>query len=195
MKLVVGLGNPGLKYNNTRHNVGFVVVDSIARQLVPGGTATVKFDALVIESQFEGDKIMLMKPQQFMNKSGHAIQQAISFYKASPATDLLVIVDDIHLPCGTIRLRDSGSSGGHNGITDITNHLQGDQWARLRIGVDEPGVVPQSDYVLGKFTPEQQEAIEPACTRAVSATTEWLRNGIDEAMNKFNETQNSETMR
>ncbi len=195
MKCIVGLGNPGLKYNHTRHNVGFEVIDSIARQLASGEPATSKFDAVVIETQSNNEKVLLMKPQKFMNRSGNSIQQAISFYKADPTTDLLVIVDDVHLPCGSIRLREAGSAGGHNGLTDITNHLNGKNWARLRIGVDEPGSIPQSDYVLGKFTPEQQDAVKPALSHAVNAALEWLNCGIDEAMNKFNETQNSETTR
>ena len=195
MKCIVGLGNPGSKYNHTRHNVGFEVIDSLARQLAAGTPATSKFDAVVIETQFNDEKVLLMKPQQFMNRSGHPIKQALSFYKANATSDLLVIVDDIHLPCGSIRLRETGSAGGHNGLSDITNHLNGGDWARLRIGVDEPGLISQSDYVLGKFSPEQQEAIEPALSSAVMAGIEWLKTGIDEAMNKFNETQNSETTR
>lgn len=195
MKLIVGLGNPGSKYDRTRHNIGFDVIDSLARQLAPGEPATSKFDAVVIETRSRDEKVLLMKPQQFMNRSGQPISQAISFYKADPIVDLLIIVDDIHLPCGSIRLKNTGTAGGHNGLTDITNHLDGGDWSRLRIGVDEPGLIPQSDYVLGKFTPEQQEVIEPALSQAVNAAITWLEDGIDEAMNKFNETQNSETTR
>ncbi len=195
MKLIVGLGNPGSKYNRTRHNVGFEVVDSIARQLAPGEPATSKFDAVVIETRANGEKVLLMKPQQFMNRSGNPIKQAISFYKADPTEDLLIVVDDIHLPCGSIRLKNNGTAGGHNGLTDVTNHLGGGEWARLRIGVDEPGLIPQSDYVLGKFTPDQREVIEPTLSRAVNAAITWIDCGIDETMNKFNETQNSETTR
>jgi|TARA_B100000959_G_scaffold147149_1_gene154516 PTH1 family peptidyl-tRNA hydrolase len=195
MKLIVGLGNPGSKYNRTRHNVGFEVIDSIARQLASGEPATSKFDAVIIETRMDGEKVLLMKPQQFMNRSGQPIKQAISFYKADPTVDLLIVVDDIHLPCGSIRLKNNGTAGGHNGLSDITNHLGGDEWSRLRIGIDEPGVIPQSDYVLGKFTPEQREVIEPTLSRAVNAAITWIDCGIDETMNKFNETQNSETTR
>jgi PTH1 family peptidyl-tRNA hydrolase len=195
MKFIVGLGNPGSKYNRTRHNVGFEVIDSIARQLAPGEPATSKFDAVVIETRANGEKVLLMKPQQFMNRSGQPIKQAISFYKANPTVDLLIVVDDIHLPCGSIRLKNNGTAGGHNGLSDITNHLGGGEWSRLRIGVDEPGLIPQSDYVLGKFTPEQREVIEPTLSRAVNAAITWIDCGIDETMNKFNETQNSETTR
>tara|TARA_B100000959_G_C14963389_1_gene616729 strand:- start:440 stop:1027 length:588 start_codon:yes stop_codon:yes gene_type:complete len=195
MKFIVGLGNPGLKYNGTRHNVGFNVIDRLARQLAPGEPATSKFDAVVIETRYNNEKVLLVKPQKFMNRSGQPIQQALSFYKADQTTDLLVIVDDIHLPCGTLRFRKSGSTGGHNGISDISNHLDGGDWSRLRIGVDEPGIIPQADYVLGKFTPEQEEFVEPALSKAVNATTTWIEEGIDEAMNQFNETQQSKTTR
>jgi peptidyl-tRNA hydrolase, PTH1 family len=195
MKFIVGLGNPGSKYNGTRHNVGFNVIDRLARQLAPGEPATSKFDAVVIETRYNNEKVLLMKPQKFMNRSGQPIQQALSFYKADQLTDLLVIVDDIHLPCGTLRFRKSGSTGGHNGISDISNHLDGGDWSRLRIGVDEPGIIPQADYVLGKFTPEQEEFVEPALSKAVNATTTWIEEGIDEAMNQFNETQQSKTTR
>ncbi len=103
MKLIVGLGNPGSKYNGTRHNVGFDVLDRLARQLAPGEPATSKFDSILIETRTNGEKTLLMKPQTFMNRSGSPIKQAMTFYKADPETDLLVIVDDIHLPCGTFR--------------------------------------------------------------------------------------------
>jgi PTH1 family peptidyl-tRNA hydrolase len=195
MKIIAGLGNPGSKYNRTRHNVGFDVIDRLARQLAAGEPATTKFGSVVIETRCNDEKVLLMKPQQFMNRSGQPIKEATSFYKVDQTSDLLVIVDDIHLPCGSIRLRNSGSDGGHNGICDISNHFGNDDWSRLRIGIDEPGIVPQSDYVLGKFTTEQQEAIEPALSHAVNAATEWIHHGTDEAMNKFNETQNSETTR
>jgi PTH1 family peptidyl-tRNA hydrolase len=195
MKIIVGLGNPGSKYNRTRHNVGFDVIDRLARQLAPGEPATTRFDGVVIEYRCNDEKLLLLKPQTFMNRSGQSIKQAISFYKADPSNDLLVIVDDVHLPCGTIRLRSSGTPGGHNGLTDTTNHLGDGEWSRLRIGIDEPGLIPQADYVVGKFTPEQQDEIEPALTLAVNAAISWVNDGIDEAMNTYNETQNSETTR
>ena len=169
MKFIVGLGNPGLQYERARHNVGFDVLDRLARQLAAGEPATTKFDSVIIESRYEGEKVCLMKPQKFMNLSGQAVGQAISFYKANPETDLLVIVDDIHLPCGSIRMRTTGSSGGHNGLSDIENHVGNDQWTRLRIGIDEPAQIPQSDYVLGKFTPEQWGLVEPTLEEAARA--------------------------
>lgn len=193
MKLIVGLGNPGAKYNGTRHNVGFDVIDHLANQIAMGEPATSKFDSVVIETRCNGEKTLLMKPQKFMNRSGSPIKQALTFYKADPATDLLVIVDDIHLPCGSFRLRQGGSAGGHNGLTNINNHFGNMDWSRLRIGVDAPGIIPQADYVLGRFTPEQKEQVEPALKGAVDAVTIWVAEGIDEAMNKCNESGKTET--
>jgi PTH1 family peptidyl-tRNA hydrolase len=193
MKLIVGLGNPGSKYNSTRHNVGFEVVNLLATRIAAGQPATSKFDGVLIETICNGEKTLLMKPQTFMNRCGSPIKQAMTFYKADPEKDLLVIVDDIHLPCGTYRLRSSGSDGGHNGLVDISNHFGDLNWSRLRIGIDEPELIPQADYVLGRFTPEQQEQVEPAIKGAVDAAITWIECGIDEAMNKCNETGKSES--
>ena len=125
-----------------------------------------------------------------MNRSGASIKQAITFYKAEPTTDLLVIVDDIHLPCGTFRLRSAGTDGGHNGLLDIVNHFGDCEWSRLRIGVDEPGLIPQVDYVLGRFTPEQLEQVKPAIEGGSARSNHLIESGIDEAMNKCNESGN-----
>ncbi|MDP7009550.1 MAG: aminoacyl-tRNA hydrolase [Phycisphaerales bacterium] len=187
MKLIVGLGNPGSKYNGSRHNVGFDVVDHIAKQIAPSEPARSKFDSIYVETQHDGEKLLLMKPQTFMNRSGQAVTQALTFYKADPVESLLVIVDDIHLPCGSIRLRTDGSAGGHNGLHDITNHIGDGNWSRLRIGIDEPGDIPQASYVLGRFTTEQQEQMVPAIEAAVASTLTWLREGASEAMNKHNQ--------
>lgn len=195
MKFIVGLGNPGKNYDLTRHNVGFNVVDRLAGLLAADVPATSQFDAVVVETRCQGEKTLLMKPQGYMNRSGQSIKQAVTFYKAEPANDLLVIVDDIHLPCGKIRLRKDGSAGGHNGLENVTDHLGDEMWSRLRIGVDEPGLIPQVDYVLGRFTSQQVELVELALKTAVDATLTWIELGIDEAMNKFNETGNSETTR
>ena len=193
MKLIVGLGNPGSKYNGTRHNVGFDVIDRIANNIAMGEPATTKFDSIIIETRCNGEKTLLMKPQLFMNRSGTPVKQALTFYKADPATDLLVIVDDIHLPGGAFRLRQGGSAGGHNGLSNINNHFGNMNWSRLRIGVDEAGIIPQADYVLGRFTPKQLECIAPALTGAANAASIWITQGIDEAMNKCNESGKTET--
>ena len=195
MKFVVGLGNPGQKYDSTRHNVGFEVIDRVARQLAPGEPATSKFDSLVIETRINDEKVVLIKPQTYMNRSGQSVKQTMTFYKANPEMDLLVIVDDIHLPCGTLRMRATGSSGGHNGLQDIANHIGNEKWPRLRVGVDEPGQIPQADYVLGKFTPQQKELVEPALGSAVKAVNIWIEHGVSDAMNICNENGNSDIAR
>ena len=193
MKFIVGLGNPGSKYNGTRHNVGFEVLNLLANKIACDEPATSKFDGVIIETRYNGEKTLLMKPQNFMNRSGSPIKQALTFYKAEPETDLLVIVDDIHLPCGSFRLRANGSDGGHNGLSDISNHFGNANWSRLRIGIDEPGLIPQADYVLGRFTPEQQDQVEPALKGAADAAISWIDCGIEEAMNKCNESGKSES--
>jgi PTH1 family peptidyl-tRNA hydrolase len=196
MKLIVGLGNPGLQYQWTRHNVGFEVLDRLARRHAdPGaGAAPVargRFHGALVEAQLEGQRTMLLKPGTFMNRSGTAVAEAVRFYQLAPAADLLIIVDDVALPCGSIRLRASGSAGGHNGLLDIEAGLGTMEYARLRIGIDSPvtivpGGMAQKDYVLGRFRPEQRERLEPALEEAAEAAACWAARGIDEAMNRFN---------
>ena len=187
MKLIVGLGNPGSKYNGSRHNVGFNVVDLLASKVACGEPARSKFDSVIVETQHNGEKILFMKPQTVMKRSGQAVKQALTFFKTDPENALLVIVDDIHLPCGSLRLRNEGSDGGHNGLQDITNHIGNGNWSRLRIGVDEPGNIPQASYVLGRFTPEQQEFMEPAIEAAVASSITWIESGAEAAMNQHNQ--------
>lgn len=191
MKLIVGLGNPGAEYADTRHNVGFDVLDRLARFLAPGAVARAKFHGALIETQADDHKLLLLKPTTYMNRSGLAVAEAIRFYKMDPASDLLVLVDDVALECGIIRLRGDGSAGGHNGLTDIEQKLGSRTYARLRIGIDTPGQIPQKDYVLGKFRPDQRERLEPALNDAVDATRCWLREGLTTAMNRFNRRQTS----
>jgi PTH1 family peptidyl-tRNA hydrolase len=188
MKLVVGLGNPGPEYERTRHNVGFVVVDRLARRFSDPATSIprAKFSGLLVEASIAGEKVLLLKPTLYMNRSGQSVAEAIRFYKLDPKADLLVIVDDIALPCGLIRLRGDGGGGGHNGLGDISNRLGGQEWSRCRIGIDPPGRIPQKDYVLGRFTTEQQESLETGLEDAVSAAACWVEQGITTTMNRFN---------
>ena len=186
MKLIVGLGNPGPEYAGTRHNVGFDVVDRLARRFAPGAAPRSKFAALAIEAEIGGEKCMLLKPMTFMNLSGRSVLEAMQFFKLEASRDLLVIVDDLALPCGSIRLRPDGSSGGHNGLSDIGLKLGSNYWARLRIGIDPPGRVRQSDYVLGKFSPDQQQPVEASMAEAALAAEAWATKGLQEAMNRFN---------
>ncbi|HEY7119958.1 MAG TPA: aminoacyl-tRNA hydrolase [Tepidisphaeraceae bacterium] len=199
MKFVVGLGNPGREYAATRHNVGFDCVDRLAARLGWVGKpeqfdtlARTKFDALVMDGTVSlsggggSDKLLLAKPMTFMNLSGRSVQAAMGFYQLTPA-DILIVLDDIALPSGKIRIRAAGSSGGHNGLKDIERTLGTSQYPRLRIGIDAPPPrVPQRDYVLGKFTPDQRTLIDPALGRAADAVTTWIERGVEAAMSQFN---------
>lgn len=186
MKLIVGLGNPGPEYEDTRHNVGFVVLDHLARRYAPGGVTRGKFHAAVLDADINGERTLLIKPTTYMNRAGLSVSEAVNFYKTDPAGDLLVLVDDVALPCGSIRLRPSGGAGGHNGLADIEQKLATQEYGRLRIGIDGPGNIPQRDYVLGRFRPDQLELMEPALDEATDAAACWATRGMTEAMNRFN---------
>ncbi len=198
MKLIVGLGNPGIQYAGTRHNVGFDVIDVLATRLGWIGKPD-RFDALS-RMKFEGlafdgvlnriagpdEKLVLLKPMTFMNLSGKAVQSAMSFFQMT-SSDIVVVLDDLALPCGRIRLRPGGSSGGHNGLKDIERVLGTDQYPRLRIGIDPtPPRLAGKDYVLGKFTSEQRNRLDPAIDRAAAAIVTWADRGIEPAMSQFN---------
>jgi PTH1 family peptidyl-tRNA hydrolase len=197
MKIIVGLGNPGSEYVNTRHNIGFDVLERLAEKLgwvTSGGfdrMARTKFDGLTIDGLIEKsvggtEKLLLVKPTSYMNLSGRTVQQAMSFYQLTP-TDVMVVLDDLALPCGKIRLRGSGSSGGHNGLKDIEKMLGTNAYPRLRIGIDPPPqFVPGRDYVLGKWTTEQKETIKSATDRACGAILTWADKGIETAMSQYN---------
>lgn len=188
MKLVVGLGNPGPEYDGTRHNVGFEVVDRLARRWADpaASVARNRFSGLVVEAMIRDEKVLLLKPLTYMNLSGKAVAEAIRFYKMSPADDLLVMVDDTALDCGSIRLKPGGGAGGHNGLSDVSRLLGTDAWPRLRIGVDKPGRIPLKNYVLGRFTPEQQPLVESSLGEAADAAACWASEGLATAMNRFN---------
>jgi PTH1 family peptidyl-tRNA hydrolase len=195
MRVIAGLGNPGREYEQTRHNVGAAVLDRLARRYAPGAVARCKFHGIVVEAAIGADRALLLKPTTYMNRCGQAVAEAVSFYKLDPAADLLVLVDDTALACGMIRLRCGGGTGGHNGLADIERKLGSDQYARLRIGIDAPGEIPQEAYVLGRFRPDQIEQLEPALEDAVDATVCWMAHGTEEAMNRFNRRQAAQTTR
>ena len=184
--LIVGLGNPGEKYERTRHNVGFLVVDALAERLgVP--VQKLKHRALTNTVRLAGQKALLLKPVTFMNLSGEAVGDAARFYKLPPER-VLVISDDTALPLGKLRLRKGGSAGGHNGLKSIIQHLGTDQFPRLRLGVGEK---PHPDYdmadwVLGRLQGEDWKAMEAAVDRAADAVEHVLAHGVDAAMNRFN---------
>ncbi len=187
MKLLVGLGNPGAEYVRTRHNAGFMAIDLLAERHGQGQIARSKFNAMLLEAPVGGQRCLLMKPVTFMNRSGQAVAEAARFYKLDPVKDVLVLVDDVALPCGTIRLKASGGAGGHNGLADITRKLGTENYPRLRIGIDEkPPVMRLEDYVLGRFTEEQTDRLTPALKLAADAAEVFAVEGIDAAMNNFN---------
>ena len=184
--LLVGLGNPGDQYENTRHNVGFQVADAIAeRHRIP--VQRLKFRALTNTITVGEAKVLLMKPVTYMNLSGEAVWEAAAFYKIPPE-HILVISDEVALAPGKLRVRRSGSAGGHNGLKNIIAHLGTDQFPRIRVGV---GQKPHPDYdmadwVLGKFQGEDQKAVEGAVQRAADAAECLIREGVDQAMNRYN---------
>lgn len=188
MKLIVGLGNPGREYEQTRHNAGFFVLERLARRHSLTG-AKGRFHASVLEAAFGSEKVLLMQPTTYMNRSGTAVGEAARFYKLDPQ-QVLVVVDETALPVGTIRLRPGGGDGGHNGLADIHHALGTDAYPRLRIGIGEPVVndhrIAKRDYVLGRFTEEQLVDLEPVLDRAADAAETWAAEGIDTAMNRFN---------
>lgn len=185
MKLIVGLGNPGPEYARTRHNAGFMAVDRIASRFATDSITRARFHSAVLDAAIDSEKCLLMKPMTFMNRSGLAVAEALTFYKVAP-TDLLVLVDDVALPCGDIRLRAAGSAGGHNGLADIERSVGTNEYPRLRIGVDAQGQARLKDYVLGRFTDEQMKVMEGTLVRCVEATECWVSLGIQAAMNRFN---------
>lgn len=196
MKLIVGLGNPGAQYDRTRHNVGYMVVDRLAARHAPGAVARSKFHAWTVEARLSDDAggdapCLLMKPTTYMNRSGQSVAEAVRFYKVDPSCELLVIVDDVYLSAGMLRLRGEGGAGGHNGLADVQRVLATPAYSRLRIGIDDPGQIPQSSYVLGRFTEEQWAQVDTAIARAVDAAEVWATAGIDSAMNRFNVRQKS----
>ncbi|MSQ90315.1 MAG: aminoacyl-tRNA hydrolase [Phycisphaerales bacterium] len=185
---MVGLGNPGLQYARSRHNVGFEAIDRLARRHVDptGGCARARFNGLTLEAEIGEQRVLLLKPTTFMNRSGRSVAEAVGFFKIDAANDLFVIADDIDLPCGSLRVRGEGGAGGHNGLSDILASLGSPQWTRCRIGIDKPGIIPQADYVLGRFTEDQAPSVDECIDQACNAVGVWCRQGLASTMNQFN---------
>ncbi len=184
MHIICGLGNPGKEYEQTRHNMGFLALDLLAERLdIP--IQKLKFKALVGEGRFGSEKVLLLKPQTYMNLSGESLREAVAFYKPDPSC-ILVVYDDCDIPAGALRIRAFGSAGSHNGMRSIVYQLQTDRFPRIRIGIGSSGALPLAAFVLGKWTEEERPLLAGAAERAAAACEEYLRNGIDAAMNLYN---------
>ena len=184
--IIAGLGNPGTKYENTRHNAGFLAIDRVAEK-AGASIDRLKFKGLTGQAEVGGKRVLLLKPSTFMNLSGEAVGEAARFYKIPPDR-VLVISDDVSLPQGKLRVRRSGSAGGHNGLKNIIAHLGTDQFPRIKVGV---GGKPHpdsdmADWVLSKFTGPDRQAMEAAIARAADAVTCLLSQGVDQAMARYN---------
>ncbi len=185
MKLVVGLGNPGRRYEATRHNLGYAVLTELARRL-EAGPPKGKFQGELAEGVLSGEKVLLLSPLTYMNRSGMSVRTARDFYGLADE-DVLAICDDLSLPVGKIRLRSAGSSGGHKGLEDIIEKLGSEAFPRLRIGIgDPPPGWDAADFVLARFTNEQLPDIKRAVEQAADAVMDWVRQGIAYCMNRYN---------
>lgn len=186
MFIIVGLGNPETKYEGTRHNVGFDVIDAIADKYNIA-VETKKHRAYVGIGVIEGQKVILAKPQTYMNLSGESVRSIVDFYKADPETEVLIIYDDVSLDVGQLRIRKKGSAGGHNGIKSIIAHLGTSNFPRIKVGVGEkPKGYDLADYVLGKFSKAEQEMMGEGYQNAVAATALIVQDEIEQAMNEYN---------
>ena len=185
-RLIVGLGNPDRRYADTRHNFGFLVADAIAARCRASFEEDGRAQALVAEVRIRGRKAVVAKPQTYMNRSGAAVM-ALKRRHALTVRDILIVLDDIYLPLGTLRLRASGGASGHNGMQDISERLATDDFPRLRLGIGSAfGRGQQSDYVLSPFADEEKPLVEPVVKRAADAAAAFITEGIVFAMNRFN---------
>ena len=184
--LLVGLGNPGSKYESTRHNMGFLAVDKLA-ELEHFKFSKLRFKAWTASAELGGEKVLVMKPQTYMNLSGEAVGEAARFYKIPPER-VLVISDDISLPIGKLRIRANGSAGGHNGLKNIIAHLGSDQFPRIKVGVGMPENADYdiADWVTGRPMGAEQKPLMEALDKAVAAVPVLIRDGVEKAQNKFN---------
>lgn len=185
MYLIVGLGNPEADYSKTRHNMGFNVINKLSEKYGIETNKT-KFKALVGNGTIEGEKVILLKPQTFMNLSGEALIEAMNFYKISNE-NIIVIYDDIDTLPGTIRIRKTGSAGSHNGMKSVIHNISTEEFSRIRVGIGRPEHTNDMiNYVIGHIPEEEVDLLDKGCDLAKDAVTEIIKNGIDSAMNKFN---------
>lgn len=186
MKLVVGLGNPGPRYAESRHNVGFAVLDELVRRWKLGQPAYDRhFEGLLVEAQRGAERLLLLKPLTFMNLSGRSVAAVQGFYKLDLSA-LLVVYDDLDLPVGQIRVRAEGSAGGHRGMADVIGQLGSPRIARIRVGIGRVDRSATVEYVLSRFLPEEREPVERAVQAAADAVECWIDQGVVAAMNRFN---------
>jgi len=184
MKLIVGLGNPGREYENTRHNIGFMTIDMFADKL---GVSIMseKFNGLYTQTIINGEKVILLKPQSFINLSGEVIRKYVDYFKID-IDDILIIHDDLDLPVGTYKLKQKGSSGGHNGLKNIELHLGTQVYKRLKIGISNNKMIDTKDYVLGKITGEDNKIIDEVKNKAMNILDDYFELSFTELMSKYN---------
>ncbi len=192
MYIIAGLGNPDRQYEGTRHNAGFDVIDRIAEKYNIA-VDTKKHRALIGKGIIEGEKVILAKPQTYMNLSGESILSLVDYYKIDTDEELIIIYDDISLGVGQLRIRAKGSAGGHNGIKNIIAHLGGQVFPRIKVGVGEkPSKMDLADYVLGHFSKEDKEEMEEGYKEAISAVEMMVQGDIQKAMNEYNRKKKEE---
>ena len=184
MYVIAGLGNPGKKYEHTRHNMGFLVLDALASRLGVR-VSKIKHKALIGEGNIAGEKVLLVKPQTYMNLSGESLREVMSYYKV-PIENLIVIYDDLDLEVGTLRIRKKGSAGSHNGMKSVIYQLQDDSFPRVRVGIGDDNGVDRKDYVTGNVSKEDAEVLAKTIETAADAVTSMVADGVDIAMNKYN---------
>lgn len=186
MKLIVGLGNPGKEYEKTRHNVGFDIVDQLAEELSIKNFKD-KFQGLLAEGTIRGEKVLLLKPQTYMNLSGNSVAQVIKFYKIDPKTEMVVIYDDMDLPLGKLRIKEKGSAGGHNGIKSIISHL-GQDFLRVKCGIGKAQNKAENiNFVLGKFSKDEQNLMDELSKNVISSVNDIIDDvKLDKLMQKYN---------
>ena len=184
MKLIVGLGNPDKEYENTRHNIGFMAIDSILKKYNVSNFKE-KHNGIYYELSFDNEKVILLKPQKYMNLSGEVIKKYVDFYKID-VKDILVISDDLDLPLGTYRLREKGSSGGHNGLKNIELHLHTNEYKRIKIGISNNKNIDTKDYVLGRLSNVEKEEIRKVLDIIPSIFEDYMKIDFVKLMNKYN---------
>ena len=184
MKIVVGIGNPGTKYARMRHNVGFMVVDRLAERRGLGPWRR-RFHARAVEGRVGGEKVLLMKPETYVNETGRALSEAVAWCRIAPQ-DIMVVCDDLNLPLGRLRVRGGGSSGGHNGLESIADNIGTEDVPRLRVGIGAERQSDGRDFVLSSFSTDEWPIVGEAVDRAAQALAEWLARGLESCQNVYN---------